>query len=72
MFAVVFEVNPRPERWDEYLRNAGLLRPELMAIDGFITNERYIKHRAPGLVGVTVDLARRESADTLAHTCAPS
>jgi heme-degrading monooxygenase HmoA len=41
MFAVIFEVQPRPERWDDYLAIAGSLRPELEATDGFIANERF-------------------------------
>jgi heme-degrading monooxygenase HmoA len=41
MFAVIFEVNPRPEAWDDYLGHAAALRPELLAIEGFIANERY-------------------------------
>lgn len=41
MFVVLFEVEPRAERWDDYLSTARLLRPELEAIDGFIENERF-------------------------------
>jgi heme-degrading monooxygenase HmoA len=41
MFAVIFEVNPKPDRWDSYLGYAQLLRPELERIDGFIANERF-------------------------------
>lgn len=41
MFAVVFEVHPRPDRWDAYLDNAGMLKPELQRIAGFIENIRY-------------------------------
>ena len=41
MFAVIFEVNPKRERWDAYLGYAGTLRPELEQIDGFIENERF-------------------------------
>jgi heme-degrading monooxygenase HmoA len=41
MFAVIFEVNPKPEQWDSYLGYAKLLRPELEQIDGFIDNERF-------------------------------
>ncbi len=41
MFAVIFEVQPRPDRWDAYLGHAKLLRPELEKIDGFIDNIRY-------------------------------
>ena len=41
MFSVIFEVHPRPERWDDYLGNAGMLRPELERVDGFVDNIRY-------------------------------
>jgi heme-degrading monooxygenase HmoA len=41
MFSVIFEVQPRPERWDAYLDTAKTLRPELERVDGFIDNIRY-------------------------------
>jgi heme-degrading monooxygenase HmoA len=41
MFAVLFEVHPRPEQWDAYLGYAKMLRPELEQIDGFVDNIRY-------------------------------
>jgi len=41
MFSVIFEVQPRADRWDAYLGNAKLLRPELEKVDGFIDNIRY-------------------------------
>ena len=50
MFAVIFEVNPKPEQWDAYLSYAKLLRPELESIDGFIDNERYGSKRREGWV----------------------
>src|SRR6202011_965900 len=48
MFAVIFEVNPRPEQWDTYLGYAKALRPELERIDGFLDNERFSSMRRPG------------------------
>lgn len=48
MFAVIFEVQPKPERWDEYLALAKLLKPEVEQIDGFIDNERFASRRTPG------------------------
>jgi heme-degrading monooxygenase HmoA len=55
MFAVIFEVNPRPEAWDAYLGHAATLRPELLAIDGFIANERYASLSRPGwLVSLSI------------------
>ncbi len=50
MFAVIFEVQPRADRWDDYLSLAGTLRPELVAIDGFIDNVRYGSKRREGWV----------------------
>ena len=41
MFSVIFEVHPRPDRWDAYLGYAKLLRPELEQIEGFVDNIRY-------------------------------
>ena len=41
MFSVIFEVQPRPARWDAYLGEAKMLRPELEKVDGFVDNIRY-------------------------------
>jgi len=48
MFLVIFEVQPRKERWDDYLALAKQLKPELEAIDGFIDNERFESKRTKG------------------------
>jgi heme-degrading monooxygenase HmoA len=48
MFAVIFEVQPKPEKWDQYLELAKQLRPELEQIAGFIDNERYKSMRTEG------------------------
>lgn len=50
MFAVIFEVHPKAERWDDYLSYARLLRPELEGIAGFIDNTRYGSKRRPGVL----------------------
>jgi heme-degrading monooxygenase HmoA len=50
MFAVMFEVQPKPDRWDQYLDLARQLRPELERIAGFIDNERYSSRRTEGRV----------------------
>src|SRR5580658_7857461 len=50
MFAVIFEVQPKPERWDDYLALAKQLRPKLEAIDGFIDNERFGSKKTEGRV----------------------
>src|SRR5205807_2246931 len=41
MYAVIFEVEPEPERRQDYLDIAAQLRPELEQIDGFISVERF-------------------------------
>jgi heme-degrading monooxygenase HmoA len=41
MYAVIFEVEPMPGRAEEYLSMAHALRPELEAIEGFISIERF-------------------------------
>jgi heme-degrading monooxygenase HmoA len=48
MIAVIFEVWPKPERRHEYLDIAAVLRPELDAIDGFISVERFESLSEPG------------------------
>lgn len=41
MIAVIFEVQPKAEYLNEYLRIAAELKPRLMKIDGFISIERF-------------------------------
>jgi heme-degrading monooxygenase HmoA len=48
MFAVIFVVQPRQERWNDYLDLAKYLKPKLEAVDGFIHNERFESKRTPG------------------------
>jgi heme-degrading monooxygenase HmoA len=48
MFAVIFLVQPKQERWNDYLDIAKYLKPKLEAIDGFIDNERYESQRTKG------------------------
>jgi heme-degrading monooxygenase HmoA len=48
MFAVIFEVAPRPAKSEEYLQLAASLRPELEKIDGFVEIERFASGRTPG------------------------
>jgi heme-degrading monooxygenase HmoA len=48
MFVVVFEVQPKKERWSDYLELAKFLKPKLEAIDGFIDNERFESKRTKG------------------------
>ena len=41
MFAVIFEVEPKPGRAKDYLDLAAKLRPELEKVDGFLSIERF-------------------------------
>jgi len=41
MYAVIFEVEPEPDRVQEYLDIAARLRTELEQIEGFISIERF-------------------------------
>jgi heme-degrading monooxygenase HmoA len=50
MFAVIFTVQPKPSRFEEYLALAKALKPELEKIDGFIDNERFTSTRRQGWV----------------------
>jgi heme-degrading monooxygenase HmoA len=48
MFVVIFEVQPKKERWNDYLDLAKYLKPKLEAIEGFIDNERFESKRMKG------------------------
>ncbi len=61
MFAVIFEVEPRPERWEDYLRYAALLRPDLARIEGFLENRRFRSRRHAGRL-LSLSLWRDEKA----------
>jgi heme-degrading monooxygenase HmoA len=61
MFAMMFEVNPKPEQWDSYLGYAKLLRPELERIDGFLDNERFSSLRRQGWL-LSLSIWRDEKA----------
>jgi heme-degrading monooxygenase HmoA len=50
MIAVIFEVEPHPERVQEYLDLAAELRPLLETIDGFVSIERFQSLTAPGKI----------------------
>jgi heme-degrading monooxygenase HmoA len=50
MFAVIFEVQPKKERWDDYLALAKQLKPKLEAIAGFIDNERFGSKKTDGRI----------------------
>jgi heme-degrading monooxygenase HmoA len=61
MFAVIFEVQPKIERFDDYLALAKQLKPKLEAIDGFIDNERFKSKRDKGRL-VSLSIWRNEKA----------
>ncbi len=63
MFAVIFEVQPRPERFDEYLALAKALRPRLDTIDGFIDIDRFASKRTQGRV-LSLSIWRDDKAVT--------
>jgi heme-degrading monooxygenase HmoA len=48
MFAVIFEVQPKKERWNDYLELVKFLKPKLEATEGFIDNERFSSKRTEG------------------------
>jgi heme-degrading monooxygenase HmoA len=50
MFVVIFEVQPKKERWDDYLALAKQLKPKLEAIDGFIEIDRLADKQVDGRV----------------------
>ena len=61
MFAVIFEVQPKQARWNDYLALAGLLRSELEKIDGFLDNERFSSRRGAGWI-LSLSIWRDEKA----------
>ena len=61
MHAVIFEVEPEPERRHEYLDIAARLRPELEKIDGFISVERFESLTQPGKI-LSLSFWRDEAA----------
>src|SRR4051794_32057961 len=48
MFSVMFEVHPRPGRFQDYLALAGRLKPILEGMEGFVDNERFESLARPG------------------------
>ena len=48
MIAVIFEVEPKEGHLEPYLDIAAELKPELEAIDGFISVERFTSLTTPG------------------------
>jgi len=50
MFVVIFEVEPKKARFDEYLSLGKFLKPQLEKIDGFIDNERFVSQSSQGRI----------------------
>ncbi len=48
MIAVIFEARPASGKREEYLRLAAALRPQLEALDGFVSVERFESLSEPG------------------------
>jgi heme-degrading monooxygenase HmoA len=61
MFAVIFEVQPKTERFDEYLDLAKFLKPKLEATEGFVDVDRFASKRTPGRV-LSLSIWRDEKA----------
>lgn len=61
MYAVIFEVTPHPEMYQDYLDLALALRPELEQIDGFISIERFASLTTEGKI-LSLSLWRDEEA----------
>jgi heme-degrading monooxygenase HmoA len=61
MFAVIFEVQPKQGRFDDYLDLAKYLKPKLEAIEGFIDTDRLGSKRTAGRV-LSLSIWRDEKA----------
>ena len=48
MIAVIFEVQPHPDKAQDYLDAAQQLRPLLEKVDGFVSIERFESLAQPG------------------------
>ena len=61
MIAVIFEVEPHPDRRKAYLDAAARLRPLLETIDGFVSVERFESLTNPGKI-LSLSIWRDEEA----------
>jgi heme-degrading monooxygenase HmoA len=50
MIAVIFEVQPHPERHADYLETAAMLRADLETMPGFVSVERFQSLTNPGKI----------------------
>lgn len=70
MIAVIFEARVAEHRRDRYLDLAATLRPELEAIDGFISIERFASLAEPGKL-LSLSFFRDEAAVAAWRTHGP-
>ena len=61
MFAVIFEVQPKKEKFDDYLALAKFLKPRLEATEGFVDVDRFASARTQGRV-LSLSIWRDEKA----------
>lgn len=61
MIAVIFEVQPKSDKYDEYLCIAAQLKPLLQSIDGFISIERFASMAVDGKI-LSLSFWRDEAA----------
>lgn len=61
MIAVIFELEPKPGRRQDYFDLAAALRPQLEAIDGFVSIERFESLQRPGKF-LSLSIFRDEAA----------
>ena len=71
MIAIIFEVWPREGGRDEYLDIAASLRPDLEAIDGFVSVERFQSLSRARQAAVALLLSRRGGGESLAGAGLP-
>jgi heme-degrading monooxygenase HmoA len=61
MIAVIFEVQPHPDRRNAYLDAAARLKPRLESMDGFVSVERFESLTTPGKI-LSLSIWRDEEA----------
>ena len=61
MIAVIFEVEPHPDRRNAYLDAAARLKPRLESMDGFVSVERFESLTTPGKI-LSLSIWRDEEA----------
>jgi hypothetical protein len=67
MFAVIFELQSKPEKADEYLKLATYLKPKLEAIEGCHRHRSVLEQAHEWPPAVSFDLARRKGDRSVAY-----